>query len=97
MWYHLARVLGEGQHIVYVNGEENDKVGAGGASGFKSAFGIGAANGGGGFTGTIDEVKLYSRALSAGEVGREYRKVTAVEAGGKLASTWGDIRRGLLD
>ena len=97
VWYHLARVLGGGQHIFYVNGEENDKVGAGSAGGFKSAFGIGAANGGGGFSGTVDEVKLYSRALTPEEVGREYRKVTAVEAGAKLASTWGDIRRGLLD
>lgn len=95
VWYHLARVLDGKEHILYVDGEESDRAPGGNASGWKGVFGIGKADWGGPFHGAIDDVKLYSRPLSAEEVGREYRKVTAVEAVGKLASTWGNLKSGI--
>ncbi len=46
------------------------------------------------FKGVIDEVKIYSRALSADEVQRNYRATSqlAVEPAVKLAVTWGSIK-----
>lgn len=47
------------------------------------------------FNGAIDEVKIYSRALSEDEIQRNYEATSrelAVEPGRKLATTWAGIR-----
>jgi len=50
------------------------------------------------FEGVIDEVKIYSRALSEEEVQQNYESesniLTAVEPASKLASTWASIKAG---
>ena len=47
------------------------------------------------FNGAIDEVKIYSRALSEDEIQRNYEATShelVVEPGRKLAATWAGIR-----
>ena len=50
------------------------------------------------FNGAIDEVKIYNRALSEGEIQRNYKATSheiAVELTSKLATKWGGIKSGL--
>jgi hypothetical protein len=42
--------------------------------------------------GAADEVRIYNRALDAGEVNQNLQAVTAVDPGDKLASSWGAIK-----
>ncbi len=46
------------------------------------------------FNGGLDEIGIYNRALSADEVAElaDGGSPTAVEAQGKIATTWGDIK-----
>ena len=45
------------------------------------------------FKGKIDEVQLYDRELSADEIAAVMAaQVTAVEASGKIAVTWGQLK-----
>jgi hypothetical protein len=46
------------------------------------------------FPGSIDDVKLYDEALTAADVANEFDALTSVEAQGKLAITWGDLKTG---
>ena len=85
-WYHLAMVYDEKSLVIYVDGEEEDRaVAAGPIKPRKNNFLIGSKE----YTGVVDEVKLYDRALAASEV-RGF--VTALEPQDSLTSTWGDIK-----
>ena len=57
---------------------------------------VGARNPGSeNFAGAIDEVAIYNRVLSDAEIMRDMEAVggAAVEASGKLASTWGELKK----
>ena len=97
-WDHLAGVYAGANQKFYVNGElvgeRND-----GALSINAAqeFLIGAganetANHNYFFRGMIDEVRLYDRALSADEITSVMNNPTAVEASGKIAVTWGQLK-----
>ena len=47
------------------------------------------------FAGVIDDVAIYNRVLSDAEIARDMEAVggAAVEAYGKLASTWGELKK----
>ena len=91
VWYHLAYTYDGKAAVLYEDGKETGRLSASGPIGERTGIFMIGRN----FPGTIDEVKLYGRGLSAQEVGTEWRKVMAVEPGGKLTSTWGDIKSGL--
>jgi hypothetical protein len=77
-WYHIAYVIAPGAYTIYLNGMQ---VGAGTLSAgtplltnTKRALGIGGINVAGAtpFTGSIDEVAVFTRALSATEIASHY-------------------------
>ena len=98
-WDHLAGVCGNGKQqfyvngelvgdidaVVNVNGEQESLIGAGANERATHEYL---------FNGKIDEVVLYDRALSADEIAAvmEVESLTAVEASGKLAITWGQLK-----
>ena len=45
------------------------------------------------FAGIIDEVRLWNRALSAADIADLQGLLTDVEARGKLATTWGNLKQ----
>jgi hypothetical protein len=78
-WHHVAaaRDAGANEIRIYVDGQEEDSTTATYANGFDSptaALNIGWLDLSGGFhfNGIVDEVALYDRALSAGEIQQHY-------------------------
>ena len=73
-WYHVGLTMSTNVITVYVNGAQVFQSGAGAnftnlnQSGTQFAIGGCAGDSAGGFTGRIDEVRVYNRVLDAGEV-----------------------------
>ena len=99
-WYHLAAVFDGGAQMqtIYLNGK---KVAEGAAPTDTVPDGdmpiyigtVTPANHP--FLGAVDEVAIYSRALSAAEIQADMGGISlAVEPSGKLGATWGDLKRG---
>jgi|SaaInl4_135m_RNA_FD_contig_41_913975_length_1933_multi_15_in_0_out_0_2 hypothetical protein len=93
-WHHLAGVLLNGSMALYLDGGllmELPDVGTLASDG--PELEIGRA-GDGGFIGGIDEVAIYNRGLSAGEVAGNFAAGTlvAVEPAGKLATRWASLK-----
>ena len=83
-WWYVTMVHDGVNDIIYVNGEEVKNLPAAGELNSTSRpMGIGnnAVDGGQYFTGAMDEVKIYNRALTADEVGLLYDNggITGVE------------------
>ena len=100
-WVHIAGVYKPGKAMeVYVNGQLNATNDAGVSDEQFSANSqpvlIGARNACGdcGWLGSIDDVVIYNRALSADEISSLMGSgpFAAVESNGKLAATWGAIK-----
>src|SRR5262249_8158535 len=74
LWYHVAGVYDGASLILYVNGVFQASVAHSGAwaAGGTTAIGRGKYNGGitDFFPGLIDDVRLYSRALTGAEIAR---------------------------
>ena len=45
--------------------------------------------------GSLDEIKVYNRALSAAEIKKDMENPTAVSPAGKLTTSWADVRSNL--
>ena len=45
--------------------------------------------------GSLDEIKVYNRALSATEISKDMENPTAVSPAGKLTTSWADVRSNL--
>ena len=92
-WHHLVGVVDDKEMFLYVDGKlEKEQNYNGPMSTGGSEMEIGHA-GDGGFVGIIDEVLIYNKALSANEVKQVFEaKGLPVEAQGKLATRWGDIK-----
>ncbi len=96
-WYHVAGVKEGGELTLYVNGEEKLKVAvpaehAPGAGGLH--VGNSPAYAGPAAKFIIDDLAVYDNALTrGGVVDIMDGHITPVEATGKLASTWGSIKR----
>ena len=97
-WYHAVGVREQGKEIrLYVNGvleitgaDQTGDIASDSPMFFGDRFAGERA-----FEGVIDEVGLYSRALSDGEILHNYGAKTgiiSVEPAGKLSITWGGIR-----
>lgn len=96
-WHFLAVVVNTNKVLMYVDGalvKEADYAGPIASAG--TEIDIGKATDGG-FVGSIDEVSIYSRALSANEVKQNFQAkglaTTSVSSNGKLAICWGDLKR----
>ncbi|MFC1715445.1 LamG domain-containing protein [Candidatus Poribacteria bacterium] len=93
-WHHIVGTRDKDNMHLYLDGvlvnsglnnDRNVNVGTGLALSFDTSF-----------NGALDEVKIYSRALSEDEVLRNFKAVSreiSVEPANKLAVTWGSIKR----
>lgn len=96
-WFHFAGVFDNGDEHVYVNGEliasiddPSDTV----ADGDEPVY-IGCVEPGVyPFTGEMDELAIYNRALTTEEIQADMNSgiSLAVESGGKLATTWASVK-----
>ncbi len=98
-WEHLAGVYSDGSQFFYVNGElVGERHDAAIMINTAREFLIGAganetANHNYRFKGKIDEVCLFDRTLDEGEITAVMESnPTAVEASGKIAVTWGELK-----
>ncbi|MCE2400598.1 LamG domain-containing protein [Candidatus Poribacteria bacterium] len=95
-WYYLVLTQDKDKAIMYIDGKKDGEADSGGD--VRMDFGvhgmsIGANTGGSNFfNGTIDEVKMWSVALTAEDVKKNMDQALAVEAYNKLAITWGKIK-----
>jgi len=91
-WQHVVGVFNGSRVKMYVNGNEvKDDSAIGSIQTPGSGIVIGSYGSGEYFDGKIDEVKVYSRALSPEEVLQEYNAGSVVHVGGEAASydPWG--------
>jgi hypothetical protein len=102
-WIHYAAVydssLAENQLKVYVNGVESGaSTRPGTVAQTENPVEIGKWGGGSYFVGAIDEVAIFNVALPETEIqaimNAGLESITAVQAAGKLASTWGYLKQG---
>ncbi|MYF98088.1 LamG domain-containing protein [Candidatus Poribacteria bacterium] len=103
-WQHLVFTWKSGEKLaLYINAEldddptHNDAAVEGSISGAtKFIVGKGAKdNNGTSWTGLIDEVRIYDRVLSDGEIAELATGVLPVEPAGKITTTWGNIKQKL--
>ncbi len=92
-WYHVVWTQNSGTFKIYINGIQG-ATGSCSPNITSSAFYIGSLGGVAGynFNGTIDDVKIYNRALSADEIKAEYlsgadRRAT-ISANNVIAGNW---------
>lgn len=92
-WHHLVGVVNNKDMLLYVDGElETEQNYNGPMATTGSETEIGHA-GDGGFVGIIDEVMIYSKALTADEVKQIFEaEGLPVEPRGKLATRWGQLK-----
>ena len=92
-WHHLVGVVADKKMQLYVDGElEKEQNYNGPMTTGGSETEIGKA-GDGGFVGIIDEVMIYSKALSADEVEQIFEaEGLPVQPQGKLATRWVEIK-----
>ena len=96
-WHHVAGVY-DGKNVrQYVNGELDIEFGlSGDMDSVEEVFRIGQAQTSlTAMIGTIDEVAVYSRALTEDEIQEDMEKgiLATVNSTGKLAATWASIKR----
>jgi hypothetical protein len=75
-WYHLAGVYSNGTMKIYVNGADNTSWTSGAGSGTlldsNGVLSVGGNSGSQSTDGIIDDVRIYTRALTAGEISAIY-------------------------
>ena len=100
-WYHVAGVTLDGELVSYVDGVEVDRSAVpaefaqGEGSGATGGLYVGnsPAYGGPAAKFIIDDVAVYERALNLDEIVAVMEgALLSVDASGKLASTWGDVK-----
>lgn len=95
-WYYFVGSQSKKTAWMYINGELDAEAEAGGDA--RMDFGTEgmciAANTGGSnfFNGMVDEFKIWSVALTAEEVKANMATALAVQADGKLTTTWGKLK-----
>ena len=95
-WYYLVITQDQEKAVMYIDGEMDGEAATGGAArmdfgavGMSIGANIGSQRY---FNGSIDEVKMWSVALTADEIKKNMDEALAVEAHDKLATTWGKIK-----
>ena len=96
-WDHIAGTFADGKLMFYVNGELVGEKDSNLNFNLSQEFLIGADTNEHAareylFKGKVDEVRVYDRALSADEITSVMNNPTAVEASGKIAVTWGQLK-----
>ena len=96
-WYHLVATYDGSTQRLYVNGVEEVNSPAGGTMNVNNEFmtiGSYGPTHPGVFSGLIDEVRIYDRALSDDEIQKNYKStgVAVSPSVAKLALTWGAIK-----
>jgi hypothetical protein len=98
-WHHVVATREEGDGKMYVDGElvKEDIAMDGDIGGDKTDWYLAQdGNQAGYLKATMDEVRIYSRALSAEEVKQNFESEgLAVDSKGKLSLSWGRIKMGL--
>ena len=99
-WYYVVGVRESGKEIrIYLNGElaiSADDLTAGDIASDAPLYAGNRFAGERAFKGLIDEVGIYSRALSAGDIQKNYSSDGfAIEPAGKLSGMWGEIKSSL--
>jgi len=100
VWYHVAGVYDGSKCAIYINGElENSALQTGSPvinPNLNNMVGADVNRNIEYFQGIIDEVVIYSRALSAEEIqmllAKPLNEVLSIEPRGKLATTWGELK-----
>ena len=97
-WIHVAATYDGGTLTLYVDGEEIDSLNTGDAPyDSQEVLQIGGDLGCGGrswYTGLLDDVRLYNRALSKAEIAILAKSGGfAVRPSGKLVTTWSNIKQ----
>jgi hypothetical protein len=93
-WYHVAGTYDGNELIIYINGILEGRlpyIGEIGTSGL--ALWIGADDIPHYFPGAIDEVRIYNKPLDEAAINTMMSGPVAVDSTGKLAVTWGEMRR----
>lgn len=94
-WHHLVGVVDGDTKFLYLDGNLAKEEGFNGpmqAGGTEHEIGNATD---GGFVGIIDEVVIYNKALSANQVKQLFAaEGLPVQPQGKLATRWGDIKKG---
>ena len=95
-WHYFVGSQSKKTAWMYINGELDAEAEAGGDvrmdfgdQGMSIASSQGNANF---FNGVIDEFKIWSVAFTADDVTASMEKTLAVQAGGKLTTTWGKLK-----
>jgi len=93
-WYHITGTYDGKEAKCFLNGVEKEKKSMANISSGKGKFFIGQDGWMNVFNGVVDEVRIYSRALSFDEIQHNYKSTSqlAVEKIGKMASTWGELK-----
>ena len=94
-WYHLVATYDGSTQRLYVNGVEEVSGVAGGTMNVNTdiiTIGSYGPTHPGVFSGLIDEVCIYDRALSVDEIQINYSAPAAVSPVGNLAVTWGTVK-----
>jgi hypothetical protein len=103
-WHHIAWVVEDAQTNtcrIYVDGEEQDIIYAKvetpvGFIDFQHPMYLGAANNRGNIErfcpASVDEFRIYTRALTEQEILQNMGSGAAVESVGKLTTTWGNVK-----
>ncbi|MCD6505321.1 LamG domain-containing protein [Candidatus Poribacteria bacterium] len=95
-WYHFAGIYNKGILRVYINGElEGERKDVPPIAPSDLELWIGADDFGRPtdfFPGAIDEVRIYNRALSAGEIKEAMKGPAPVRAKGKLPIVWASVK-----
>lgn len=94
-WIHVAGTWNskDNNHELYINGKlagKGPQTGKGINLNSDKSLTIGGPEDP--FNGSIDEVAIYSRVLTEDEIKRDMRGVFAVQASGKVSTTWADIK-----
>lgn len=95
-WHYFVGTQNKSTAVMYINGEVDGEAKSGGDA--RMDFGTQgmsiAANQGNNnfFNGVIDEFKIWSVALTAEEVVANMEKALAVDARGKVTTTWGRLK-----
>ena len=96
IWYYFVVTQDKDKATMYFDGEVDSETNSGGD--VRMDFGVHgmsiAANSGGSnyFNGTVDEVKMWSDALTADEIKRNMDQTLSVKAHDKLSTTWANIK-----
>ena len=101
-WYHACYTVKQGQMDIYIDGKltGTTNIPKGDFGTNTNALRVGGQGGGPGFNGIIDEVAVYSVALTPEEIRQDMENGVisfAVQSSGKLVTTWATIKAQAFD